>query len=86
MMARQAVPMNHQPNAFMRGGENIKKGVVVRIGVKDPLPPSPPLHHRIQRMVVFYADGSGPDDTFNDSISWNKLHAPACGEIIALDT
>ncbi len=76
MMAHQAVPMNHQPQALMRGGEGIEKEVVVRIGVKDPLPPSPPLHHRIQRMVVFYADGSGPDDTFNDSISCNKLHDP----------
>ena len=41
MMAHQAVPMNHQPKVFMRGGEGIEKGVVVRIGVKDPLPPSP---------------------------------------------
>ena len=69
MMAHQAVPMNHQPKAFMRGGEGIEKEVVVRVGVQDPLPPSPPLHHMIQRMVVFYADGSGHDDTFNESIS-----------------
>ncbi len=69
MMAHQAGPMNHQPQAFMRGGEGIQKGVVVRIGVKDPLPPSPPIHHMIQRMVVFYADGLGNDDTFNESIS-----------------
>ncbi len=73
MMAHQAVPMNHQPNAFMRGGEGIEKGVVVRIGVKDPLPPSPSpspsLHHMIQCMVVFYAYGLGNDDTFNESIS-----------------
>jgi len=76
MMAHHAVPMNHQPQALMRGGEGIEKEGVVRIGVKDPLPPSPPLHHMIQRMVVFYADGSGHDDTFNESISCNKLHAP----------
>jgi len=69
MMAHQAVPMNHQPKAFMRGGEGIEKGVVVRIGVKDPLPPSPSLHHMINRMVVFYANGSGHDDTVNESIS-----------------
>ena len=69
MMAHQTVPMNPQPKAFMGVGEGIEKGVVVRIGVKDPLPPSPPLHHMIQRMVVFYADGSGHDDTFNESIS-----------------
>ncbi len=69
MMAHQAIPRNHQPQAFMRVGEGIQKGVVIRIGVKDPLPPSPLLHHMIQRMVVFYADGSGHDDTFNESIS-----------------
>ncbi len=69
MMAHQAVPRNHQPQAFMRGGEGIEKGVVVRIGVKDPLPPSPPLQHMIQRMVLFFANGSGHDDTFNESIS-----------------
>ena len=45
MMAHQAVPMNHQPQAFMRGGKGIQKGVVVRIGVKDPLPPAPALSH-----------------------------------------
>ena len=27
MMAHQAVPMNHQPQAFMRGGEGIEKEV-----------------------------------------------------------
>jgi len=59
MMAHQAVPMNHQPKAFMRVGEGIQKGVVVCIGVKDPLRPLPSIHHMIQRMVVFYADGSG---------------------------
>jgi len=67
MMAHQAGPMTQQPNAFMRDGEGIQKGVVVRIGVKDPLPP--PLYHMIQCMVVFYADGLGNDDTFNESIS-----------------
>ena len=41
MMAHQAVPMNHQPKALMRGGEVIKKGVIVRIGVKDLLRPRP---------------------------------------------
>ena len=30
----------------------------------------------IQRKVVFYADGSGHDDTFNEAISGNKLHDP----------
>jgi len=57
MMAHQAVPMNHQPQAFMGVGEGIEKGVVGRIGVKDPLPPSPSLHHMINRIVVFSADG-----------------------------
>ncbi len=45
MMARQAEPMNHQPKAVMRAGEDIKKGVIVRIGVKDPLPPAPASSH-----------------------------------------
>ncbi len=58
VLAHQAVPMDHNPKAFMSVGQGIQKGREVRDGVKDRLATSSSIHDLIARPLVFDPEGS----------------------------
>ena len=76
MVPHKAVPMDHQPKAFMRFGQGLEKRVIIGGGVKDPLPLSPAIHHVITRLRVFDADRAGHGATINEIFSSNKHPDP----------
>jgi len=52
MIAHQTISIDVKPKALMGFGEDIKKGLVIGGMLKNPLPPSPPIHDMIIGILV----------------------------------